>query len=133
MTPALLRRLTELAEARRARDLARLDGLLTQDRQLAAEIAALSATLTRDLQDGAALPLARQAVRQAWVDQRLRAARRQQAALATSISAARAVAVQSLGKHRALDELLDRGERAVRQQFIARIEREAPPPEARTD
>ena len=45
MTPAALRRLAGLAEARRARDLARLDRLLTRDRALAAEIASLRTTL----------------------------------------------------------------------------------------
>ena len=49
MTPAALRRLLALAEARKARDLARLDGLLAEDRRLAAEIAEARRTAARDL------------------------------------------------------------------------------------
>lgn len=133
MTPAMLRALSGLAEARRARDLARLDNLLTRDRALQAEILALASTLERDHATGIKLPPAQLALRQAWVDQRLRAARGQRAALAASITAARAVAVQSLGKHRALENLVERGERQAKHQLLARAEREAPPPAARPD
>jgi hypothetical protein len=133
MTPAALRALTALAEARRARDLARLDGLLRRDRALEAEIAALAGTLERDRASDAPLPPAQQALREAWVDQRLRAARLGRAALAAGIAAARAAAVQSLGKHRALENLAERGERAAEQRILARAEREAPPPLARID
>ena len=133
MSPAALRALTGLAEARQARDLARLDGLLTRQRRLDGEIADLSAALSRDLAAGLDLPPAQQALRQAWVDARLRAARQQRAALAASIAAARAEAVQSLGKHRALETLVERGDRIALQQRLARAEREAPPPRARPD
>jgi hypothetical protein len=133
MTPAALRQLTRLAEARKARDLARLEGLLIRERQLAAEISALSGTLARDLATGIALPPAQQALRQAWVEQRIRAAERQRTALAAGIVAARAEAVQSLGKHRALEHLVERGDRIALQHDLARAEREAPPAAARTD
>ncbi|HRO10634.1 hypothetical protein [Amaricoccus sp.] len=128
MTPAALRRLAGLAEARRARDLARLDALLSRDRTLAAEIAALATTLSREAKSGAPLPPAQQALRETWVDQRIRAARRQRAALAPAIAAARAQAVQSLGKHEALGKLVERADDDARHQRDARTEREAPPP-----
>jgi hypothetical protein len=127
MTPAALRRLTGLAEARRARDLARLDSLLRRDRALKEEIAALATALERDGASGTPLPPAQQGLREAWVDQRIRAAERQRAALAASIAAARAAAAQSLGKHRALEDLVERGEREAQHQREARAEREAPP------
>jgi hypothetical protein len=133
MTPAALRQLTRLAEARKARDLARLEGLLIRERQLAAEISALSGTLARDLATGIALPPAQQALRLAWVAQRIRAAERQRTALAAGFVAARAEAVQSLGKHRALEHLVERGDRIAFQHDLARAEREAQPAAARTD
>ena len=131
MTPAALRRLAGLAEARRARDLARLDGLLTEDRRLQAGIAALAAMPAQDHAGGIHLPPAQQALRFAWIEQRVRAATAQRAALTARIAAARAEAVRSLGKHRALENLLERGEKEVRQQALARAEREAPPPVGR--
>jgi hypothetical protein len=127
VTPAALRRLAGLAEARRARDLARLDRLLTRDRELAAEIASLRTTLEGDATAGIPLPPTQQALRQAWVDQRIGAAERQRTALVPAIAAGRAEAVQSLGKHRALENLVDCGEKDARQQRLARAEREAPP------
>ncbi len=128
MTPAALRRLAALAEARRARDLARLEGLLAEDRRLVAEIAWLAGTAARDLAEGVALPLARQGLRQAWADQAVRAARRRRGELAARIGAARAEAVQSLGKHEALEALVARADRAAAQLRIARAEREGPVP-----
>jgi hypothetical protein len=133
MTPAALRALAGLAEARRARDLARLDSLLTRKRQLEAEIADLSVALSRDFAIGLDLPPAQQALRQAWVDARIRCARQQRAALAAGIAAARTEAVQSLGKHRALEDLVERGDRIALQQRHARAEREAPPPRTPPD
>jgi hypothetical protein len=130
MTPTALRALTGLAEARRARDLARLDNLLARNRALDAEIAALAAALQHYRAAGFPLPPPQQGLRQAWVDQRLRAARRQRAALAAGIAAARAEAAQSLGKHQAFENLVERSDRAVRQQRHARAERETPPPAA---
>lgn len=131
MTPAALRRLTSLAEARWTRDLARLDTLLRQDRQLQDDIAVLAGTLERDMAAGIDLPPAQLALRQAWVDQGIRAAHRERASLAGGIAVARASAIQSLGKHRALEKLVDRGEEEARHLRQTRAEREAPPPALR--
>jgi hypothetical protein len=120
-----------LIEARKARDLAALDRLLAEDRRLAAEVSELRRVGTRDAESGGELPPERQAVRLAWADQRIRAARRRQAELADAIRAARAAAAQSLGKHRSLETLVDRADRAVGQAREARAEREAPPPALR--
>jgi hypothetical protein len=130
MTPAALRQLLGLIEARKARDLAQLDRLLGEDRRLAAEIAELASTAARDLADGE-LPPGRQGVRLAWADQRIRAARRRRAELAQAIRAARAAAARSLGKHQALEHLTDRADRAALHLRAARAEREAPPATAR--
>ena len=59
---------------------------------------------------------------------RMRAARRRRGELAARIRAARAEAVQSLGKHEALEALVERADRAAAQLRIARAEREAPAP-----
>ena len=85
MTPAALRQLMTLVEARKARDLAALDRLLAEDRRLAAEVAELRRTAARDAEAGDALPPERQALRLVWADQRIRAARLRQAALAETI------------------------------------------------
>jgi hypothetical protein len=128
VSPAALRRLLALVAVRKARDLARLDRLAAEDRRLAAEIAVLAATPSRDAAgSGPPLPLGRQAARQAWADAGIRAARRRREALQAEIRAARAAAVQSLGKHEALAALAARAERAVAQTGAARAEREAPP------
>lgn len=110
MTPAALRALAALVEARKTRDLARLDGLLGEDRRLTEEIAALRATPARDLATGEAFPMAQQALRLNWVDGRIRAASRRRVELAAQIRKARAEAIRSLGKHRALEELARRAE-----------------------
>ena len=128
MTPAMLRRLVGLVDARKARDLARLDGLLAEDRRLAAEVEHLAATATLDLASGEPLPPAQQGLRLAWADQRIRAIRRRRAELAAGIRAARTAAAQSLGKHRSLEHLVDRADRAALQLRAARAEREAAPP-----
>jgi hypothetical protein len=127
LTPAALRGLTTLVEARKARDLAALDRLLAEGRRLEAEIAELRRIAAGDAEAGVALPPERHAVRLVWADQRIRAARQRQAALAETIRAARAVAAQSLGKHRSLETLAERADRAVAQAREARAEREAPP------
>ena len=129
MSPAELRRLAGLVEARKARDLARLERLMSEDRRLAAEIAGLARTPERDLADGG-LPPAQQALRQAWADQHIRAARRRRAELAAGIRAARAEAVRSLGKHTALEHLVERADRAALRSRTARAERETPAPRA---
>ena len=127
MTPAALRALASLVEARKARDLARLEGLVAEDRRLEAEIADLAATGSRDLAEGVALPLARQGLREIWAEQRIRAARRRRAELAARIRAARADAVQSLGRHRALEHLVEGADRSEQRRKLARAERETPP------
>jgi hypothetical protein len=133
VTPAALRALVTLVDARRARDLAALDRLLAEDRRLAAEIAELARTAVRDAAAGEALPPERQALRLAWAEQRIRAARRRQGELAAAIREARAAAARSLGKHRSLETLAERAERAAGQALDARAEREAPPPSLRPE
>ena len=127
MTSAALTDLLRLMDARKARDLARLDRLLTEDRRLAEDIAALAATGSRDLAEGA-LPLAQQGRRLAWAAARIQAAENRRRQLAGEIREARAEAVQSLGKHKALAHLTDRAVRAAVQRREARAEREGPPP-----
>ena len=128
MTPAALARLAGLVEARKARDLARLEGLVAEDRRLAAEIAALAATSARDLAEAPDMSLAQQGLRTRWAEARIALARVRRAELAAGIRAARAAAVQSLGKHRALEDLAARADLDVRRTRAARAEREAPPP-----
>lgn len=127
MTPAALRALGRLMEARKARDLARLEHLMTEARALDAELKTLSASAASDAASGETLPPDRQAVRLAWIDQRSAIARRRQEALAGEIDKARAAAVQSLGRERALDRVAEAAVRAERSHRFARIEREAPP------
>jgi hypothetical protein len=127
VTAGNLRRLAGLLEARKARDLARLEALIAEDRRLEAEIAGLAGTVARDLETGIAVPLAQQALRQAWADQRIRAARRRRAEIAALIRDARAAAARSLGKHESLESLVARADRAALQLSAARAEREAPP------
>jgi hypothetical protein len=127
VTPAALRELMTLVEARKARDLAELDRLLGEERRLHAEIAELRRTAVRDAEDGGALPPERQALRLVWADQRIRAARRRLAVLGDAIRAARAAAAQSLGKHKSLETLAERADRSVEQARAARAEREMPP------
>ena len=127
MTPAALRQLMSLVEARKARDLAALDRLLGEHRRLETEVAELRRTAEADAAAPETLPPERQALRFVWADRRIRAARIRQAALAGAIRAARAAAAQSLGKHRSLESLVERADRAVVQARAARAEREAPP------
>lgn len=133
MTPAALRQLMTLVEARKARDLAALDRLLHEDRRLVEEIAELRRTGTRDAESGDTLPPERQALRLAWADRRIRAAEIRRVALAEAIRTARAAAALSLGKHKSLETLADRADRTAAQAKAARAEREAPPPEALRD
>lgn len=129
MTPNSLRGLLQLAEARKARDLARLEAALSADRAFTAEIAEAMGALGRDAADLSAppLPFAQAAARDAWVDQRIRAARRGRAALVPVIAAARAEAAQSLGKHSALEHMLERAEAEAKALRLSRTERDAPP------
>jgi len=130
VNPRKLRELMALADARKARDLARLDRLFGVARGLDAAAAAAAAAPRRDHADGgyAGAPMALQGTRQVWADHRVAEARRAQAALAPEIAAARAAAVQSLGKHAALVHLLARAERDAAAQLDARAERDAPSP-----
>ena len=72
----------------------------------------LAATGGRDLAEGP-LPLAEQGRRLAWAGRRIGAAGDGGAQLAAEIRAARAEAVQSLGKHKALEHLAERADRAA--------------------
>lgn len=130
MNPAALRGLGALMEARKARDLARLEGLVAEDRALEARIAELSAMAAVDAASGEALPPDRQAARLAWIDQSRAIAARRRAALAPEIARARAAAVQSLGRERALDRLAMDAERQEATLRSGREEREAAPPHA---
>lgn len=129
MTPAALRQLMQLAEARKARDLAELERLLAEERRLESEIVSLRRTGARDAAEAVALPPDRQAVRLAWVERATAATQLRQAALQTRIRTARGLAAQSLGKHRSLEVLVDRAERDSRHARDAKAEREAPPGE----
>jgi hypothetical protein len=132
MTPAELSRLLALVEVRRDRDLARLDAATAEDRMLAADIERLAATGERDMAEGG-LPLAQQAARLAWADQRIEAARARRTALARELATLRAAAAQSLGKHRALEHVLERTARDEAKARDARDERNAPPAQQQRD
>ncbi|MFO1141440.1 MAG: hypothetical protein U1E59_03455 [Amaricoccus sp.] len=127
MTPATLRGLAGLVDARTNRDLARLEALVAEDRRLEAELAELASTLVREHPESRDIAFPSQALRYIWVEQRTRAACRRRSELAAAIRAARAAAVQSLGKQRALEELVGRAQNAEDQVRTARAEREAAP------
>lgn len=126
MTPAALRSLGRLMEARKARDLVRLERLVTEDRALEAELAMLATTVATDAASGETLPPDRQAARLAWVEQRTALVQRRRLALAPEIEKARAAAIQSLGRERALDRVAETAARAETARRAAREEREAP-------
>lgn len=130
MTPAMLRQLLRIAEARKVGDLARLDALMVASRACEAEISEAALTAARDTLAGIETPMAQRALRLAWADQRIAAARRRLAALGLEVAAARAAAIRSLGKHQALEKLVEKAERDAALVRAARNEREAPPPEA---
>ncbi len=133
MTPEALRRLLALAEARKALDLARLEALAARDRALETDAAAARASLARDQADDAVatVPPAVMGRRIAWADHRARQARAGQEALRPALAEARGDAVRSLGKHRALEHLFERADRAQRSSRDARAERDAAPPQPR--
>lgn len=128
MTPARLAELLALSEARKARALAALEAAAEADRRLVAELAELAATYARDMAggvDAAALPaLGRRLV---WADRRAAAVRAERTALAPRLAALRAEAAQAVGKHRALERLLDDARAEARRAADARAERDAPP------
>jgi hypothetical protein len=127
MTPTALRQLGSLMAAQKARDLARLERLVAEDRALEAEMAALGGLAAEDAASGHVLPPERQAARLAWADHRRALAARRRAALVPEIAAARAMAVRSLGRERALDHLAATADRIDTRLRGAREEREAPP------
>jgi hypothetical protein len=112
MTLAALRKLAALMEARKARDLARLERLLAEDRVLAAELATLACPDAACSASETPLPLRHQAARLAWIDQHKASLRRRRAVLTGEIARARAAAVQSLGRERALDHLAEGASRS---------------------
>ena len=130
MTPARLRELLALAATRKARDLARLEGLLARDRVLAADAVALTTVHARDMAEGVgAAPLALLGRRLIWADARAAEIAGARASLAAGVAAARAAATVSLGKHRALERLLEGADRRAAGEREARAERDAPPPD----
>lgn len=133
MTPAALRGLGTLMAARKARDLARLERLVVEDRELQSELAALAALPAADAASGAPLPPDRHAARLAWIEHRRTQAQRRRAALAPEIDRARAAAVESLGRERALDRMAETAARIELARQAARDEREAPAAIPRND
>jgi hypothetical protein len=75
------------------------------------------------------LPLAQQSLRLDWADQHMTQARACRARLAPQITQARDSARQSLGKHQALEHLLDKAKQSEARVREARSEREAMPAE----
>lgn len=127
MTPQQLRQLTELAEARRSRDLAELEAVVAEDRRLAQAIEGYSRSHAQDMADAdGGLPFAQMALRIEWADRNIALARMRRAELAKRISELRKRAAVSLGKHRALEKLTDRAVRQETEIQRAREEKEAP-------
>lgn len=126
MSAPRLRALLALAEARKTRDLAALEALIAEDRRLAAERAGLAGLHARDLAEPDA-PLAALEARLRWAEAQAAALDAARAALAPRLSAARALAVESLGKREALDALAARAEAEARALREARAEAERPP------
>lgn len=126
MTPAALRRLQALAEARRLAALSRLDRLQAEDRRLAGAIVELSAMPAREIAENPdGLP--HYARRLAWVGHRIAALERRRRELISEIAAARSEAGVSVGKHEALGVLVRQADRAAVDHRATRAEREAPP------
>jgi hypothetical protein len=128
VTPAALRQLAALAEARKAQALARLDAALAEDRRLEAEALELALTPSEDLAEPCpAMPLPRHGVRLAWADRKAGLIRARRAALAGEITRLRALAATTLGRHAALKHLGERAETLEDRLRDGRAEREAPP------
>jgi hypothetical protein len=124
MTPAALRQLAGLAEARRQRDLAAVERLMAEMRRLDAEIAEIAGTLTRDMAAEAPVPMMNYGRRMAWAEHETALRRAAQARLAAQLAAARAMARVSLGKHEALLKLVEAAEAGARQDRERKAERE---------
>ncbi|MBP7002041.1 hypothetical protein [Amaricoccus sp.] len=130
MTPARLAELLALAGTRKARALAELEAVASADRRLAEELAGLAATHARDMEgEVTAGDLPAIGRRLAWAEARSAAVRAERARLAPLLAAARAAAAVAVGKHRALEELLDGARLEARRRTEAREERDAPPRE----
>jgi hypothetical protein len=129
VTPAILRQLLQIAEVRKSRDLAALEALVAADRACEAEIEELSDTHARDWADGAAAltPLFQQGLRLVWADARIAEVRKRREVLADRIAGAREAAIQSLGKHEALEQMIKEVEREAKHLRATRAERDAPP------
>lgn len=130
MTSAQIRDLIRVVEARKTRDLARLDGLMVQVRACEAEIEAAMRMHAHDAAEEALddVPFAFHGLRITLADQRIAQAERLRAALEPDIAAARAQAVESVGRHSALERILEDVERDRKRTRIARTERDAPAP-----
>jgi hypothetical protein len=129
MKPEQLRQLAALAEARKSRDLASLEAVVSEDRQLVEAIEAYARAPAQDFSEaGGNLPFAQMALRQQWADRNIAIAQQRRAELAMKIAELRKIAALSLGKHKALQDLTDRAVRESAQQRLARQEREALPP-----
>jgi hypothetical protein len=128
--PAALARLVALAEARRRRDLARIEALAVEARRIEDEIADLGTTQRRDAEAGA-MPLAMVARRIAWAEAAIAGHQRRVAAIAHELAAARTAAQASVGRHEALAALLARAAREARRDRERAAERAAPPPARR--
>lgn len=124
----MLRQLLQVAEARKNRDLAHLDALNARARACEAEAREAVRLCAADMADAAHahLPLAFQGLRMAYADHRVAEAESRRKALAPEIEAARAAASESLGKHAALERLVEEAERGRSQLRAARAERDAP-------
>jgi hypothetical protein len=124
MTPAALRQLAGLAEARRQRDLAAVERLTAEMRRLDAEIAEIAGTLTRDMAADAPVPMMNHGRRMAWSEHETALRRAAQARLAPQRAAARTVARVSLGKHEALMKLVETAEAGARRDRERRAEQD---------
>jgi hypothetical protein len=116
MKAADLAALAALAEARRTRDLARLEALIAEARGLEAEIVELAATERRDAAAGPT-DFAQMGRRHAWAEAQIAARQRRIAGIAAEIAAVRKAARVSLGKHEVLKALVaqaEADERALR-------------------
>jgi hypothetical protein len=124
MTPEALRGLAMLAEARRQRDLAAVERLMAEVRRLDAEIAEIAGTLTRDMAADAPVPMMNYGRRLAWAEHETALRRAAQARVMAELTAARAVARVSLGKHEALLKLVEVAEAEARRDRERRAERD---------
>lgn len=135
MTPARLRDLMKVVEARKTRDLAQLEALQARARGLEAEIEEARSLHARDAAEAglAQVPFAFVGLRLKLADHLVAQAERRRAELQPEIEAARAQAAESLGKHSALEKLLENTEREQAALRLTRAERDAPPAEARSE